>query len=42
MPFIAHAAIMLANDENPGEKEKWHFIKKYEGIDYYWKYDNNR
>lgn len=38
MPFLAHAAIQLAYDECPKDKNTWHFIKECDGIEYRWKF----
>lgn len=38
MSYVAHAAIKLANDESPNEKNVWHRIKQCDGIEYRWKF----
>ena len=41
MPYVAHAAIQLANNECPNEKNVWHFIKQNNSIEYRWKFCND-
>ena len=41
MPYVAHAAIQLANDVRPKEKNVWHFIKQNDSIEYRWKFCND-
>lgn len=41
MAYVAHAAVLLANDESPNEKNVWHFIKQKGGIEYRWKFCND-
>ena len=38
MAFVAHAAVQLANDECPNEKNLWHFVKQINGIEYRWRF----
>lgn len=41
MAFVAHAAIRLANDESPKEKDIWHEIKQCDNIQFRWKFSKN-
>ena len=41
MAYVAHAAVQLANDESPYEKNVWHFIKQNDSIEYRWKFCND-
>lgn len=41
MAYIAHAAILLANDENSRDEDSWHFIKHKNNIEYRWKFSND-
>ena len=41
MPYIAHVAVQLQNDESPNEKNVWHTIKKHKGIEYRWKFSDD-
>ena len=41
MAYVAHAAVQLANDESPYEKNVWHFIKQNGSIEYRWKFCND-
>ena len=41
MAYVAHAAVKLANDESPNEKDVWHFIKQNDSIEYRWKFCND-
>lgn len=42
MPFVAHVGIQLANDECPNEKNIWHTIRNCNGIEYRWKFTNDK
>ena len=41
MAYVAHAAVQLAYDESPKEKNVWHFIKQNDSIEYRWKFCND-